>query len=281
MPLAFCRECGQEYFTVFRTTDTESGETLFQPRDLTDTHPEGKTQVGFLYPDSTRVWPDDPRDNMNDLPEDWIESADGNLRVKKTHRDRLPQLVYVEGDGRERPGGQRFFYLRSPFSFCMCCGATYSGRQKSDYGKLATLAAGGRSTATTVLSLATLDSLRGDNALKPEARKLLSFTDNRQDASLQAGHFNDFVEVGMLRSALHQALAEAGEAGIPYDVLAQRVFDALALPIEDYAKDPERGVLCAGRNRTCAARNHRLPPLPGPGAAAGASQPRIWSRAVC
>ena len=35
--------------------------------------------------------------------------------------------------------------------------------------------------------------------LSPEARKLLSFTDNRQDASLQAGHFNDFVEVGLLR----------------------------------------------------------------------------------
>jgi hypothetical protein len=30
----------------------------------------------------------------------------------------------------------------------------------------------------------------------------LSFTDNRQDASLQAGHFNDFVEIGQLRSGL-------------------------------------------------------------------------------
>ena len=44
-----------------------------------------------------------------------------------------------------------------------------------------------------------------DDQLEPEARKLLSFTDNRQDASLQAGHFNDFVEVGLIRSALYRA----------------------------------------------------------------------------
>ncbi len=84
------------------------------------------------------------------------------MQVKRTHRDRLPEPVYVDGAGKKGKGGQRFFYLRSPFTFCMNCGATYSGRQKSDYGKLATLAAGGRSTATTVLSLATLDSLRVD-----------------------------------------------------------------------------------------------------------------------
>jgi hypothetical protein len=29
-------------------------------------------------------------------------------------------------------------------------------------------------------------------SLPPHSRKLLGFTDNRQDAALQAGHFNDF-----------------------------------------------------------------------------------------
>ena len=41
--------------------------------------------------------------------------------------------------------------------------------------------------------------------------KLLSFTDNRQDASLQAGHFNDFVQVSLLRCALHAALLRENE----------------------------------------------------------------------
>ena len=101
MPLAFCRECGQEYYTVSRLTDTESGETIFLPRALTDTHPEGKAQVGFLYPDSAGMWPDDPREKIEDLPEDWLETKDAAVQVKRTHRDRLPEPVYVDGAGKK------------------------------------------------------------------------------------------------------------------------------------------------------------------------------------
>ena len=60
--------------------------------------------------------------------------------------------------------------------------------------------------------------MRADPDLRDDARKLLSFTDNRQDASLQAGHFNDFVEIGLLRSALYRAVREAivsGKVGEP------------------------------------------------------------------
>jgi hypothetical protein len=64
------------------------------------------------------------------------------------------------------------------------------------------------------------------------AKKLLSFTDNRQDASLQAGHFNDFIEVGLLRSALYKAVHTAGAEGLRYDEVAQKVFAALNLPLE-------------------------------------------------
>ena len=67
-----------------------------------------------------------------------------------------------------------------------------------------------RSTATTILAVRSLIELQGDRDLKPEARKLLSFTDNRQDASLQAGHFNDFAQVALLRSALHKATQDKG-----------------------------------------------------------------------
>ena len=101
-----------------------------------------------------------------------------------------------------------------------------------------TLGAGGRSSATTILGLAAIRSLRTDESLDPVARKLLSFTDNRQDASLQAGHFNDFVEVGLVRSALYRAAEAAGADGLTHDELALRVFDALALPLEHYAVDP-------------------------------------------
>ena len=36
--------------------------------------------------------------------------------------------------------------------------------------------------------------------------KLLTFTDNRQDASLQSGHFNYFIHASLPRCALHAAL---------------------------------------------------------------------------
>jgi hypothetical protein len=35
-----------------------------------------------------------------------------------------------------------------------------------------------------------------DNKVAPHEKKLLAFSDNRQDASLQAGHFNDFIVDG-------------------------------------------------------------------------------------
>ena len=95
-----------------------------------------------------------------------------------------------------------------------------------------TLGSEGRSTATTILSLSVVRGLRGRRVLEAKARKLLSFTDNRQDASLQAGHFNDFVAGRPAAlGALHGAPNAAGTNGLTHEELAQRVFDALALPV--------------------------------------------------
>ena len=89
-----------------------------------------------------------------------------------------------------------------------------------------------------MLSLSAVRHLRGDDSLE-EKRKLLSFTDNRQDASLQAGHFNDFVQIALLRGALYRAVAAAGEEGLEHDRIPQAVFAALNLPFEDYSVDPD------------------------------------------
>src|SRR5690606_26478045 len=134
------------------------------------------------------------------------------------------------------------------FRFCLHCGVAYNPRQQSDFGKLATLGSEGRSTATTVMTLSTIRKLRADHGLSREARKLLSFTDNRQDASLQAGHFNDFVDIALLRSALWRAVDRAGAEGIRHDRLTLRTFESLNLPLAFYAADP--GVKFAGREET-------------------------------
>ena len=50
-------------------------------------------------------------------------------------------------------------------------------------------------------------------------RKLLGFTDNRQDAALQAGHFNDFLFVSLVRAGFLGALHDAGATGLRSDEL--------------------------------------------------------------
>ena len=99
--------------------------------------------------------------------------------------------------------------------------------------------------------------LRAAEDLPKEAQKVLSFTDNRQDASLQAGHFNDFVQVVQQRGALLRALQAAGDHGGRHDQLPQQVFDALGLDFEEYARTKD--LILAARDDT--SRGARLPKL--------------------
>ena len=72
--------------------------------------------------------------------------------------------------------------------------------------------------------------------LKTGEAKALSFTDNRQDASLQAGHLNDFVQVTMLRAGLVKALRRSGQ--LTFDIIGPQIFDALELRPEDFLLQP-------------------------------------------
>lgn len=74
-----------------------------------------------------------------------------------------------------------------------------------------------------------------DAGVEPEARKLLSFTDNRQDAALQAGHMNDFVQVVLLRGAPVRALEERRE--LRFDEVGTAAFGALDLAPELFMKE--------------------------------------------
>ena len=76
--------------------------------------------------------------------------------------------------------------------------------------KLGGLTAEGRSSATTLLVSGALEWLnKPDNGVQKDKRKLLGFTDNRQDAALQAGHFNDFLFVSLLRGGILRAVLDA------------------------------------------------------------------------
>jgi hypothetical protein len=241
MPLAFCRECGQEYLTVWRTE--KDGEVRYEARR--DTSATGGRQGdGYLYIDHEREWPANVQYAVDDrrLPESWLELDErGQEVVKKAYRDRVPRAVTVDPYGYEGRGELKAAFVPSPFLFCLHCGVTYEQTRGRDFAKLATLDQEGRSSATSLISASVVRSLRSvpQEALDRRARKLLTFVDNRQDASLQAGHFNDFVQITQLRGALYRAALDAGEEGLQHEELAGAVTRALALDPADYTGESD------------------------------------------
>jgi hypothetical protein len=116
--------------------------------------------------------------------------------------------------------------------------------------KLAGLSGEGRSSATTHLVSTALQWMNGNNNGVPrEKRKLLGFTDNRQDAALQAGHFNDFLFVSLLRGAILRAVLDAGDVGLTEDEFGLRVVKALGFTAFNkearihWMLDPEGGAV--------------------------------------
>ncbi|MGS2644188.1 DEAD/DEAH box helicase [Streptosporangium sp. G12] len=238
LPQAFCRECGQDYLVVAR----EKGGRYSARQEANVAG--GDAVNGYLYLSSGHPWPADPVGEGR-LPDSWLEpDADGRTQVRPSLSDRLPREVWLGPGGSEVPTGEgiQAWYLPSPFRFCLRCRAAYEQTRGRDFAKLATFATEGRSSAVSIISTSVVRSLREQNEkgqLDDEARKLLTFVDNRQDASLQAGHLNDFVQVTQLRGALYRAARAAGEDGLRHDEVAQRVARAMELPLAAFAQNPE------------------------------------------
>lgn len=237
LPIVFCRHCGHPYYRIDRPTHGQPGPVV--PREEFAITVSENVESGYLYVSSDNPWPQDADAWVDRVPEDWVEIRRGSRAIKRDKA--VPDLVSLGTDGELNPQGLQAAFVKAPFQFCLNpeCGVAYSARQRSDPGKLSTIGVDGRSTATTILALSTILKLRIDESLEPEAKKLLSFTDNRQDASLQAGHFNDFVEVSLIRSGLYRAMVRLGDQGIRYDELVHHVERALDLPAYLYANDPE------------------------------------------
>lgn len=230
-PLEFCRNCGQEYYSVRRTVDRDSGRETFVARG-NETHQETTPDDGYIYIGEP-AWPSDEEEMLSRLPDNWLEIKNDRLRVKAVRRKQLPQTLRVNGLGEQTANGLRAAFIEGEFRFCLCCGVSYLGRT-GKLTKLATLSSEGRSTVTTLLSMAAIQGLRKSD-LRDTARKVLSFTDNRQDASLQAGHFNDFVFVASLRAALARALKQGT---LTHEDVAQKVFAELQIDLSEFASDP-------------------------------------------
>ena len=239
-PMVFCRCCGQEYYRVDRIQDDP--QAPFVPRMNFKLSDEENVQSGYLYLSTDYPWPLDDEEVLERLPEDWLEETNaGVTRVIRQRRERVPEGLTVQGSGAIGDKGTAAAWIPGTFTFCLNpeCGVSYNLRRSSDVNKLATLGIDGRSTATSIMALSVVQNLRRDETLEDEAKKVLSFTDNRQDASLQAGHFNDFVQVGFQRASLYKALLRAGEDGLRYDAVVHDLERSMNLPADFYANDPD------------------------------------------
>ena len=240
-PFVFCRQCGTAYY---RVKVEEHSNAVLSREDRREENDDGSGDA-YLYVSEASPWPRAEGPGLLDrLPAFMKETtAQGVERVRPDARRDVPEAVFVNAGGRLVSEGQGIAaaLIRRNFLFCLepSCGIAYTKSQRSERTKLATLGVDNRSTATTILAVRSLIELQGDRDLKPDARKLLSFTDNRQDASLQAGHFNDFAQVALLRSALHKATEQKGAAAVKHGELSRSVFDAMQLRFDEYAADPE------------------------------------------
>ncbi len=233
-PLVFCRVCGQEYYTVrWSEKDRFLYPDSAQMGDLLDDDDFEASHSGYVMLDPNHRF----RDEIESLPEHWLTSAG---RVKKEYRRHQPERIHIQPDGQivvqQQKGTLPGWFQPEPFMLCLNCGEAYTLRDKKDFRKLARLSSEGRSTSTTLLSLTAVSAMH-HTSLAAEAQKILSFTDNRQDASLQAGHFNDFVQVALIRTALYRSLLE--RPFLEFEYVTRFVIEGMGVALNDYARQKD------------------------------------------
>lgn len=217
----FCTECGQEHIPIWYNSE----ENRCTPRALNEPIPKetpgNPIIAGVLTPRHGNMQFNE-KAPFDTLPQHWQEEGPGGvLRLKKSYRDSMPEVWQVNMHGEK--GGMtsplsEFFFTRGSFRFCVNCAADFPG-QGRDANRISPLSMEGRSSATTVMMIEALQAFQrqipeeADDQKRAELQKtakILGFTDNRQDAALQSGFFNDFTQTAVLRAGLLRALATSG-----------------------------------------------------------------------
>ena len=204
------------------------------PREFRATGDDDEdTTDGYLII-GEEIWDPDP--DLDYLPEAWVRTrASGEKVPDSKKRAHFPRKLYFDEYGNcseTEPMRYWGWFMQAPLLFDPTGGVFYDAKT-NEGTKLTRLGSEGRSTSTTITAFSILSRLR-DGGHSPRDQKLLSFTDNRQDAALQAGHFNDFVQVIRLRAGIRQALEAAAGGILDYATLGEAIFKSLSLPFRDY-----------------------------------------------
>ena len=203
--LVFCQGCGKEFYYGSRIGDK------FVPQDMNSSSEEAEGETGYLM---VGHW------NSEDVPppDRWLTKT-GNVQAK--YKDYFPMQMYFDNKNNSfvETGGLPVTFIREPLMICPECGIDYDGRS-NEHNKIRVYGRVGRATASDVLITKNLESL------PDKEKKIIAFTDNRQDTAFQAGHLNDRGRRILFRQLLYTALLLNGETFENYS----KVNNLLKLP---------------------------------------------------
>lgn len=247
-PIVFNRQSGSAYLKVSLYNDRLAAWN-------TDTDAEGENEGaenGYLLIEpnpNEPIWDESEAKGL--IPDSWIEVRKSGNRIKKDRARLLPRAVFFDAKGNRTvdliSGGQQGWFLAAPLTLDPVSGVIYNSQTK-DFNKLTQIGDAGRSISTTILTFNSLLEMKRAKVVN-KMQKVMSFTDNRQDAALQTGHFNDFIQQSFIRCAIYQALKKRAqnitiqEEGIDakkkelqhYDI-SNAVFEEMQLKQDDFAE---------------------------------------------
>jgi len=227
-PIVFSRASGHVFICV-----SKQGNKL-EPREFRVASDEDEDVTDGYLIIGEDIW--DPLEDMDLLPEAWVRQTRSKPVPDSKKKAFFPSKLYFNELGEcseTKPLKWSGWFMKAPLLFDPTAGVFYD--VKTNEGtKLTKLGSEGRSTSTTITAFSILNRL-SDAGYRDQDQKVLSFTDNRQDAALQAGHFNDFVQVVRLRAAIRKALELAPDQTLNYATLGAAVFEALNAPFLEYA----------------------------------------------
>lgn len=232
----FSRASGHPFICVSRIEDR------LEPREFRESSDDDTEATDGYLIVGTDIW--DLAEDSEFLPDSWVRMTKAGPVPETKKKPHFPAKLYFDEFGNcseTTPLKWEGWFMKAPLLFDPTSGVFYD--TKTNEGtKLTKLGSEGRSTSTTITAFSILNQL-DDAGFKPEDQKLLSFTDNRQDAALQAGHFNDFVQVVRLRAGIYKALTQAPSGSLTYATIGEAVRVALGLPFLDFANKNEEPVL--------------------------------------